>query len=266
MHDAARCLALSAAAQRYATVLGWPIRPQEGIRYDGTCTCGNRCAPRDRGKHPARKGWQTMATTDPALIASWWRLVPFNIATHLAGVVAVDVDNADQLEALAPFGPWPITPTQRTGRGWHFFFRVPAGGLPSLAPFHGVAVETKGEGASLTLAPSRHQNGTAYRWMPGRDPHSCGFADVPPAFLEHVRRVDTKRQRAAARRSALDPHVPAAVARLLMARAERARYSSQGAARGLYGVRKALEEAGASAGVMAAAERTWRRLLGDMAA
>jgi hypothetical protein len=71
---------------------------------------------------------------------------------------------------------------------------------------------------------------------------------------------------ALARRPALDPRAPVAVAKLLMARAERARCSSQGAARGLYGVRKSLDEAWASTGVVAAAERAWRRLLGDTGA
>ncbi|MFN8883325.1 bifunctional DNA primase/polymerase [Gemmatimonas sp.] len=264
MHDAARCRDLAAAAVHYATAFRWPIRPQHGFRYDGTCTCGNQCAPRDRGKHPARKGWQTMGTTDPALIASWWRLVPFNIATQLAGVVAVDVDDDTALAALAPFGPWPITPTQRTGRGWHLFFQVPAGGLPSLAPIRGTAIETKGEGASLTLAPSRHQTGTLYRWV--HRPDDTPLAPLPAAFLDHMRTVEHRRARAIARRPPVDPTAPASVVSLLKHRAERAQRTSQGLTRGLYGVRRTLEEAGATSPQVAAAERLWWRLHGQTGA
>lgn len=262
MHDRARCRALGAAAVQYATALRWPIRPQHGFRYDGTCTCGNYCAPRDRGKHPARQGWKMMATTDPAVVASWWALVPFNIATQLASVVAVDVDDDAGLSALAPYGPWPTTPMQRTGRGWHLFFRTPPGGLPTLdRPVQGARVETKGEGASLTLAPSRHQSGVVYRWV--HDPYTVPLADIPPAFLEHVRRVAARIDGARARRASVDPSSPQSVARLIHRRAQRATASSQGLTRGVYGVRKALEEAGAAPAVVDAATRLWWHYHGE---
>lgn len=261
MNDTPRCRELAAAAARYATELGWPVRPQHGFHFDGTCTCGNRCAPRDRGKHPARRNWQTMASTDPALIASWWTFVPFNIATHLAGVVAVDVDSAEQLPELAKFGPWPVTPTQRSGRGWHLFFRPPPGGLPSLSPMRGVPIETKGEGASLTLAPSRHQNGTVYRWV--RDPFTTPLAEIPAAFLELVRHVHERRERYATERPALNWQSPTDVAKLLERRASHARAASGGVARGLHGLRRTLEEAGAPPSVLAAVERSWHRVHGE---
>jgi hypothetical protein len=211
-----------------------------------------------------------MAAINPAVVASWWTLVPFNIATRLSGVVAIDVDDDASLSALAPYGPWPITPTQRTGRGWHFFFRVPQDGFPTLdCPIKGARIETKAEGASLTLAPSRHQSGRYYTWVPGRDPFTCALADVPPAFLAHLQTVAGRLARGKARQShwaRLDPTDVAAVAALLQDRAGRAGTASNGHARQWYCVRRTLEDAGASAGIIKATERVWRQLNGRNAA
>lgn len=258
--DANRCKALGSAAVRYVRELGWPIRPQEGIRFDGHCTCWQREACRDPGKHPARKNWKTMASTDSALVRSWWLIIPYNIATHLHGVVAVDVDDDAALEALQPFGPWPVTPTQRTGRGWHFFFRVPPGGLPTLKDIDRLPIETKGETASLTLAPSKHVRGPLYYWLEGRDPFSCALADIPPRFLAHVRQIDAiRKRRKAARRVAVDVGDSNALAAIIQRRSATVSTCSNGLGRGAYGLRRTLEDNGADAVTIAAVERAWWR-------
>lgn len=199
-----------------------------------------------------------MATTDPALIASWWVNVPFNIALELRGVVAVDVDNDDALEALQTYGPWPVTPTQQTGRGWHMFFRVPVGFFPTLSNIDGLPIETKGEGASLTLAPSRHANGNTYRFVSNRDPFTCPLAPLPERFLSHVRRIALTREvYRKTHRTVVDVSDVNAVAALIQQRSERATQSSNGLGRGVYGLKCTLAENGADDRTLAAAERAW---------
>jgi hypothetical protein len=264
--DRARCHELGGAAVQYASALGWPIRPQEGIRFDGYCTCFHGAACRDPGKHPARQGWQKMATTDVDLIRSWWLLVPFNIATHLTHTAVVDIDHDGDLEHLQQYGPWPVTPIQQSGRGWHLFFRVPddGGGWPVLSSLDGRKIETKGPdatdagGSSLTLAPSRHRNGGTYRWLAGRDPFHCPLAPVPDRFLSHVRTIAQRRQ-AVPKRAPLDATNPHAVAALIAERSAKSARSSNGLGRGVYGVRKTLEENGADARTIEAATRAWWR-------
>ncbi len=258
---------LSDAALRYASELGWPIRPQEGIRFDGYCTCYKReqCPPRDAGKHPARNNWQTMATTDAAQIRSWWLLVPYNIATHLTSVAVVDIDSDDDVAHLQRYGPWPVTPMQRSGRGWHLFFCLPNDGesWPVLDALDGRRIETKGPeatpagGSSITLAPSRHQNGRVYEWV--RDPFTTPLAEVPPAFLRHVRAVARARAKWKRRADVLDVTDASAIATLIKARSGRAVRTSNGLGKGAYGLRKTLHDAGADEWTIAAAERAWWR-------
>ncbi len=204
-----------------------------------------------------------MANTDVPLIRSWWTLVPFNIATKLTGVVVVDVDADDALSTLAPYGPWPVTPTQRSGRGWHLFFRTPAAGLPTLSHIDQQPVETKGEGGSITLAPSRHVTGHRYTWV--HDPFTTPLAEVPPRFLQHVHMIDAKRQ-ARRPRTLVNPQDPHAVAALIRDRSARSVSTSNGLSRGAYGLRQTLSEAGADAEKIAAAERAWWRYHGKDAA
>jgi hypothetical protein len=204
-----------------------------------------------------------MATTDPALIRSWWLLVPFNVATHLTTVAVIDVDRDGDLDHLQQYGPWPITPLQQSGRGWHLFFRLPSdgGGWPVLSALDGKQIETKGPedtaagGSSITLAPSRHQNGRTYEWV--RDPFTTPLADVPPAFLAHVRSVARARVAHRQRTAVIDVRDPGAIAALIRARESTARRTSNGLGKGAYGLRKTLEEAGADELTVSAAERAW---------
>ncbi len=194
----ARLRQLQAAAVGYATLLDWRIYQQHGVYASGDCTChlGFRCPPRRRGKHP-EVGWKQRATNDPMLVRSYWAAIPFNIATILYGLAVVDIDDRAVTAFLDQFGPWPSTWTQRSGRGLHLFFRMPTdGGIwPRLSDIDGHALETKGDGDSLTLAPSRHATGALYQWLPGRHPLTSPLADLPPRFLAHVRRIATRRSR-----------------------------------------------------------------------
>lgn len=226
---AARVEALRRAAIAYASRLGWRIYRQHGLDRDGRCTCGDHCAPRDRGKHPAGRGWRDAASTDGAALASWWALVPFNLG-HLLGpdVAAIDLDDVRDLGALDRFGPWPITPTVRSGRGLHLYFRAPLDGgcWPTLRRVDDLAVETKGRGASLTLPPSMHPSGALYRWLPGRHPLHIPMADIPPRFLLHVRRIAERQARSAARRHSHGGEMP--MDRLLALAMERYGRASNG--------------------------------------
>jgi hypothetical protein len=92
-----------------------------------------------------------------------------------------------------------------------------------------------------------------------RDPFTTPLADVPPAFLAHVRSVAHARVVRRKRSTIINVGDPDAIAALIRARESTARRTSNGLGKGAYGLRKTLEEAGADEVTVAAAERAWWR-------
>ena len=138
------------AALRYAE-LGYPVFP---------------CAP--GGKAPFTPHGFKDATTDAAQIEAWWEKYPdANIGIPTAGLLVVDVDDADnpwpadpaQAEDLA-CGPVSLTP--RGGR--HHIFRQPAGkAWKNTAGKIAPKVDTRADGGYIVVPPSV-VDGKPYRW------------------------------------------------------------------------------------------------------
>ncbi len=126
------------------------------------------------------------ATRDPEALRGWWSRWPAaNVALSCAGLVVVDLDPArppdwpgsERREALRALDP----PIQKTPRGWHIFFRRPAGAhwrcsAGRLAP--GVDIRTTG--GYVLVAPS-HVNGRPYVWRRPLPP--LAELPEPPAWL-----------------------------------------------------------------------------------
>jgi Bifunctional DNA primase/polymerase, N-terminal len=43
----------------------------------------------------------------------------------ISGIFVLDVDGAEGLDSLTAFGPLPKTPTVKTGKGSHYYFKYP---------------------------------------------------------------------------------------------------------------------------------------------
>ena len=133
----------------------------------GRCSCGHRACS-SPGKHPRTKRGLTDASTDPHLIAAWWRRWPdANLGVRTGELVVIDVDGAagravaprtssarhaarhplrDQRARVAP-----LLPRRRASR--RFFDRPRRPGI-----------DVRGHGGYVVAPPSRHANGTLYRW------------------------------------------------------------------------------------------------------
>jgi hypothetical protein len=95
----------------------------------GGCSCPDQ-ACQDPGKHPRLRGWQRLASTDPAVVGAWWRRWPdanLGLATGRRFDV-LDLDGPHGVEALR--AALSITPAEhpgpvaRTGGGgWHLLYR-----------------------------------------------------------------------------------------------------------------------------------------------
>ena len=95
-----------------------------------------------RRKIPYIKDWPNRASTDPAMIWSWWAEFPgcmWGIELEHSGLVVVDCDRhggPDGVAALAAFGPLPSGPVIPTpSGGQHHYFRQPDPPVASAVPW-----------------------------------------------------------------------------------------------------------------------------------
>lgn len=105
------------------------------------------------------------------------------VTGELSGVVVLDVDEhgdvAGQASLAAKGWTLPRTPSVKTGRGRHYYFRHPGifvGNQVGLLP----GVDFRGDGGYVVAPPSVHENGAIYEWEVGLD--EVAFADLPPWF------------------------------------------------------------------------------------
>jgi hypothetical protein len=154
--------------------------PTEAAPVATACGCGNpKCPPKDKGKHPVGKGWQTRATSDRAELERWAAEVDSpNVGIELGPqpggcyLIAIDVDNRDRLKVLeAELGPLPPTVESQSGsgRGEHLFYEAPADVAPArLLNTVGIGgapgVDSRVRGGQVVVAPSQHQSGGVYVW------------------------------------------------------------------------------------------------------
>lgn len=167
------------AALRYAA-LGVPIVPLFEPDPNGGCSCGNRECRRP-GKHPRNRGGLTAASTDPRVIADWWRRWPTANLGGRTGLVfdACDIDGPDGEAAVGPLlgASHGVAPLMRTGSGgWHLLF-APTGLGNRIRFLPGT--DWRGAGGYIVLPPSRHATGNPYTVL---RPIVGELPAVPPAL------------------------------------------------------------------------------------
>jgi putative DNA primase/helicase len=171
------------AAERYAA-RGLHVLPLHSIEA-GACSCRyDHCD--SPGKHPRTEHGVKDASTDPAVIARWWRMWPrasVGIATGaVSRIIVVDVDDLLALRHLAATkGRLPETATATTGRGVHLYFQHPGGHVPNTSGKIAAHVDTRGDGGYAVAPPSTHYSGAQYRWS---SPKGVGPAPCPKWLLD----------------------------------------------------------------------------------
>jgi len=99
--------------------------------YNGNCTCEKHNC-KDIGKHPLTDNGCLGATIDPDKIEEYfggdYDKANIGIATgKMSAVWVVDADDPAQLQLLTEqHGPLPMTPSVKTSRGMHYYFRYPS--------------------------------------------------------------------------------------------------------------------------------------------
>jgi hypothetical protein len=181
------------AALAYAAA-GYPVFPVYEPDGDG-CSCGRPdCG--SPGKHPRTRRGLDEASTDPAIVAEWWRCWPSaNIGIRtgtVSGLVVLDVDprhggTRTLQEFRREHGPLPRTAQVLTGGGGQqFVFAHPGGTVRNSAGAVGDGLDVRGDGGYIVAAPSLHASGNRYRWLHTLD-------EAPPAELPAWLRASERR-------------------------------------------------------------------------
>jgi hypothetical protein len=156
------------AAQGYAAC-DLAVLPLYEPAAAGSCTCPAGPTCHDAGKHPRISGGLHAASTDPHVVAGWWRRWPTaNLAARTGTRFDVcDLDGEQGVEALraalqiAPQEhPGPVA---RTGAGgWHLLYApTRLGNRVGLLP----GVDWRGQGGLVVAPPSQHASGGHYAWL-----------------------------------------------------------------------------------------------------
>lgn len=159
---------------------------------------GWRVAPiRPGTKHPRIDRWQDKATTDEAIIRTWWSRFPTDGVSIVTGersqLVVVDVDPAHGGdETLADLehehGALPETVEALTGGGGrHLYFRMPDGVPYPRNDQAGIALgpglDIRGDGGQVVAPPTVHPNGQPYSWEAEGDPFEGTAPATAPDWL-----------------------------------------------------------------------------------
>lgn len=111
------------------------------------------------------------------------------VTGKLSSLLVLDVDGAQGAASVAD-RPIPRTPTVITAKGTHYYFRYPKQAVRNgvaLAP----GLDVRAEGGYVVAPPSRHPNGTPYRWgVPPSGPGSAPLAEVPEWLLALARETE----------------------------------------------------------------------------
>lgn len=167
-----------AAALQYMS-LGWSIFPV------------------NREKNPTVK-WKEYQSSPASevQVRLWWQNET-NIGActgQISSFVVVDIDNAEAAERLHEYiGGKPSTPTVKTPRGLHYYFRA-----PEITTKNGVGiipgVDFRGDGGYVVMPPSINEDGEIYEWLV--HPADCLMAELPQRILERVRADKERKSRA----------------------------------------------------------------------
>jgi predicted P-loop ATPase len=194
---------LARAAAQYAAkgYRVFPLEPRGKTPLDLCDGCQARLPARDKETdektcrkcglvHSGPRGLY-LATTDAEQVARWWRAIPdanIGIATG-NGLLVLDIDGETGAASLASlidlYGPLPLTPTQKTGKGRHYLFRVETP-IKNSASKIAAGIDTRGDGGYIVGGPSIHPSGEPYAWDEDARPSRIDLAPCPQWILDKL--------------------------------------------------------------------------------
>lgn len=130
----------------------------------------------------------------PEEIEAWRRRFrPLNVGIvtgAISGLVVLDSDG-ERGDASLAGKHLPPTPTVRTGKGIHRYYRHPGHPVPNavgLLP----GVDLRGDGGYVVAPPSMHPSGRRYEWVQGLSPWDLPPAPMPEWLRQALRPPDLR--------------------------------------------------------------------------
>lgn len=104
------------------------------------------------------------------------------VTGELSGIVVLDIDSEEAYE-LALKNGLPETPTVKTGRGYHLYYKFKEGvrNFQKRADLPGI--DLRGQGGYVVAPPSLHVSGVNYQWVEGKDLEDLELAELPDWVL-----------------------------------------------------------------------------------
>ena len=154
-----------------------------------------------RSKKPAVK-WEPYQTARPTPdeIETWEheheRRNVAVICGAVSGVVVLDIDS-DEGQQEAERRGLPQTPSVKTGKGRHYYFKHPGFEVHNFAKGRGgkekmPGIDFRGDGGYVVGAGSIHESGAVYHW--DVSPDECEFAEMP-SWLSAYLKDEEKNER-----------------------------------------------------------------------
>lgn len=178
---------------------GWPVFPVFGVDDDGVCRCYEGVECSDPGKHPIIPYKEGATTSGLEAELQWNEHPDANIGLHCSKFTVVDLDNEGVSEfkrlrvKYNDMSP-PLTPTVKTRRGFHMYFKHLEGirncaGLKISEDETIPGIDIRTTGGYIVAPPSVHSSGHQYEWVQGRHPTEVPLAEMP-AWLAWFLRKD----------------------------------------------------------------------------
>lgn len=102
----------------------------------------------------------------------------------VSGIVVVDVDKPEDFHL-----DMPRTPTAKTGKGLHYYFKRPDFDVGNAKlPFG----DLKADGGYVVAPPSKHANGKSYEWLDGLSFDDVPLAELPDSIVEIAFKPDER--------------------------------------------------------------------------
>jgi hypothetical protein len=161
-------------------------------RFSSAVLLGLRVFPaQHRSKKPALswKQFQDREPTEEELIA--WDKSDFNVCVATgapSGIAVLDLDSPEAIAYVESLG-LPPTPTVRTARGLHLYFRRPSTGIRNSVKVGGMKMDVRGDGGYVVGAGSVHETGVPYEWV--ISPDEVPFAEFPVALMPKQKKTST---------------------------------------------------------------------------
>lgn len=139
-----------------------------------------------RGKKPALPSWREFQERRPTEeeLGSWFGSGNRNniglITGAISGLAVLDADSVEAVEWCE--ANLPLTPTVKTARGRHYYFKCRAG-LKNSVNVNGLKLDVRGEGGYIAVPPSEHETGVMYAKVEGRGLEDLPLAELPPQLL-----------------------------------------------------------------------------------